>query len=58
MMMLYKNTKTKFRSPDGDIYFFDVVTGVLLEDTFVQYLCSVRVYISSIDNLSKSCNSS
>ena len=33
IMMLYKNTKVKVRSPDGDIDFFDIVIGVLQEDT-------------------------
>ena len=32
-MMLYKNTKVEVRSPDGDIYFFDIVACVLQEDT-------------------------
>ena len=37
-MMLYKNTKVKVRSPNGDIDFFDIVTGVLQGDTLVPYL--------------------
>ena len=32
-MMLYKNTKTKVGSPDGDTHFFDIVAGVLQGDT-------------------------
>ena len=28
-MKLYKNTKVKIRSPDGDTDFFDIVAGVL-----------------------------
>ena len=34
IMILYKNTKLKVRSPDGDIDFFDIVAGVLQGDTF------------------------
>ena len=33
LMMLYRNTKVKVRSPDGDTDFFDIVTGVLQRDT-------------------------
>ena len=29
IVMLYKNTKVKVRSPNGDTYFFDIVAGVL-----------------------------
>ena len=32
-MMLYKNTKVKFRSPDGNTDYFDIVAGVLQGDT-------------------------
>ena len=32
-MMLYKNTKVKFRSPDGETDYFDIVAGVLQRDT-------------------------
>ena len=32
IMMLNKNTKVKVHSPDGDIEFFDIVTGVLQGD--------------------------
>ena len=37
-MMIYSNTKMKFRSPDGDTDFFDIVAGVLQGDTLVPYL--------------------
>ena len=37
-MMLYKNTKIKVRSPDGDTDFFDIVAGVLQRDTLAPYL--------------------
>ena len=36
--MLYRNTKAKFRSPDGDTDYFDIVTGVLQGDTLAPYL--------------------
>ena len=32
-MMLYKNTKVKIHSLDGDTDFYDIVAGVLQEDT-------------------------
>ena len=38
IMMLYKNTKLKVRSPDGDTDFFDIVTGVLQEDK-TEFMC-------------------
>ena len=38
IMILYRNTKVKVRSPDGDTDYFDIVAGVLLEDTLAQYL--------------------
>ena len=38
IMMLYKNMKVKVRSPDGDTYFFDIVTGVLQGDALAPYL--------------------
>ena len=37
-MMLYKNTKVKGRTPDGDTDFFDIVAGVLQGDTLAPYL--------------------
>ena len=37
-MMLYKHTKAKVRSPDGDTEFFDVLAGVLQGDTFAPFL--------------------
>ena len=37
IMILFKNTKVKLRSPDGDTDFFDVVTGVMLGDTLAPY---------------------
>ena len=44
IMMLYKNTKVKVCSPDGDTDYFDIVSGVLQEDTSATYL-----FIISLD---------
>ena len=35
---LYRNTKVKVRSPDGDTEYFDIVAGVLQGDTLAPYL--------------------
>ena len=37
-MMLYRNTKIKVCSPDGDTDYFDIVAGVLQGDTLAPYL--------------------
>ena len=47
MIMLYKNTKPKFRPPKGDTNFFDIVAGVLQRDKLETYLfmiCLLNVY--------------
>ena len=44
IMMLYKNTKVKVRSSDGDTDFFEIVVRVLQGDILAPYL-----FISSID---------
>ena len=36
--ILYRNTKVKVHSPDGDTDYFDIVAGVLLRDTLAPYL--------------------
>ena len=36
--ILYRNTKIKVRSPDGDTEYFDIVAGVLQGDTLAPYL--------------------
>ena len=36
--ILYRNTKVKVRSPDGDTEYFDIVAGVLQGDTLDPYL--------------------
>ena len=50
--ILYKNTKVKVRSPDGDTDYFDIVAGVLQGDTLALYLfiiCLDYVLRTSID---------
>ena len=53
IMMLYKNTNVKVRSPAGDTDFFDIVTGVLQGGTLAPYLfiiCLDSVLRTSIEN--------
>ena len=38
VMILYRNTKVKERSPDGDTKYFDIVVGVLQGDKLAPYL--------------------
>ena len=38
IMILYRDTKVKVRSPDGDTEYFDIVAGVLQGDTLAPYL--------------------
>ena len=38
IMMLYKNSKVKVRSPDGDTDYFDIVAGVPQGDTLASFL--------------------
>ena len=40
---LYRNTKVKVRSPDGDTEYFDIVAGVLQGDTLAPYLFIICV---------------
>ena len=54
IIMLYKNTKVKVRSPDGDTDYFDIVTSVLQGDTLATYLfiiCLDYVFRTSIDKM-------
>ena len=54
IMILYRNTKVKVRSPDGDAGYFDIVAGVLQEDTLALYLfiiCLDYVLKTSIDEI-------
>ena len=52
--ILYRNTKVKVRSPDGDTEYFDIVAGVLQGDTLAPYLfiiCLNYVFRTSIDKI-------
>ena len=52
--ILYRNTKVKVRSPDGDTEYFDIVSGVLQGDTLAPYLfiiCLDYVLRTSIDKI-------
>ena len=52
--ILYRNTKVNVRSPDGDTEYFDIVAGVLQEDTLAPYLfiiCLDYVLRTSIDKI-------
>ena len=54
IMMLYKNTKVKVCSPNGDTDYFDIVVGVLPGDTLAPYLfiiCLDYVLRMSIDKM-------
>ena len=58
IMMLYKNTKVKICSPDGDTDFFDIDAGVLQGDTLTSYLfiiCLHYVLRTSIDLMKENC---
>ena len=51
--ILYRNTKVKVRSPDGDTEYFDIV-AVVQGDTLAPYLfniCLEYVFRTSIDNI-------
>ena len=52
--ILYRNTKLKVRSPDGDTEYFDIVAGVLKGDSLAPYLfiiCLDYVHRTSIDKI-------
>ena len=52
--MLYRNTKVKVHSPDGDTNYFNIVAGVLPGDTLAPYLfiiCLDYVLRTSIDKI-------
>ena len=52
IMMLYKNSKVKFHSPDRDTDYFDIVVDMLQGDTLAPYLliiCLDYVLRTSID---------
>ena len=52
--ILYRNTKVKVRSPDGDTEYFDIVAGVLQGDALAPYrfiICLDYVLRTSIDKI-------
>ena len=52
--IIYRNTKVKVRSPDGDTEYFDIVAWVLQGDTLAIYLyiiCLDYVLRTSIDKI-------
>ena len=54
IMILYRNTKVKVRSQDGDTEYFDIVAGVLQGDTLAPYLfiiCLENVLRTSIHKI-------
>ena len=54
IIILYRNTKVKVRSPDGDTEYFDIVAGVLQGDTLAPYLFIISLdYVlrTSIDKI-------
>ena len=54
IMILYRNTKVKVCSPDGDTDYFNIVAGVLQGDTLAPYLfiiCLDYVLWTSIDKI-------
>ena len=58
IMILYRNTKVKVRSPDGDTDYFDIVTDVLQGETFAPYLiiiCLDYVLRTSINWMKENC---
>ena len=53
-MTLYKNTKVKVRSPDGDTDYFDIIAGVSQRDILAPYffiICLDYVLRISIDKM-------
>ena len=60
IMILYRNTKVKVRSLDGDTDYFDIVAGVLQGDTLAPYLfiiCLDYVVRTSIDKIKETVSS-
>ena len=56
--ILYRNTKVKVRSPDGDTEYFDIVAGVLQGDMLAPYLfiiCLDYVLRTLIDKIKENC---
>ena len=58
--ILYRNTKVKVRSPDGETEYFDIVAGVLQGGTLAPYLFIIYldfVLGTSIDKSEKTASS-
>ena len=58
IMILYRNTKVKVRSPDRVTDYFDIVAGVLQGDTLAPYhfnICQDHVLRISIDKIKENC---
>ena len=51
IMILYKNTKVKVHSTDGDTDYFDIVTGVLKGETLAP--CLIIICLDDMLNESK-----
>ena len=54
--MLYKNTKVKVRSPDGETDYFDIVAGVFQGDKLAPYMFIISLdYVlrTSVDLMKK-----
>ena len=54
IMILYRNTKVKVHSPDGDTDYFNIIAGVLQGETIDPYLfilCLDYVLRTSIDRI-------
>ena len=52
--ILYRNTKVKVCSPDGETEYFDIVAGILQGDTLAPYrfiICLDYVFRTSIDKI-------
>ena len=44
ILMLYKNTRSMVRSPDGDTSFFDITTGVIHGHKRAQFICIICIH--------------
>ena len=54
IMMIYRHTKVRVLSPDGDTHYFDIVEGVLKVGTLPPYLfiiCLDYILKSSVDKM-------
>ncbi len=53
IMMLYRNTKVKVHSLDGNTDYFDIIAGVLQGDTLAPYLFICLDYVLRTSNKRK-----